>query len=88
MIDAEAVFATNCAACHSLGDDVIVGPGMGGIKDRAGDRVMDYQPMNIYESIVEPQAYIVEGYPPVILAWASLGDETVNALVEYLLTLE
>tara|TARA_Y100001970_G_scaffold54258_1_gene68773 strand:- start:9236 stop:10684 length:1449 start_codon:yes stop_codon:yes gene_type:complete len=89
VIDAEAVFATNCAACHSLGNDVIVGPGMGGIKDRAADRVSGLSAYEyIYESIVEPQAYIVEGYPPVMPGWASLGDETVNALVEYLLTLE
>ena len=62
---------------------------MGGLKDRAGDRVSGQSAYDyVYESIVEPQAYIVEGYPPVMPAWASLGDETVNALVEYLLALE
>ncbi len=53
-----------CSTCHLISnDDGGVGPGMYSLALRAGERVPG-QPaeLYIYESIIHPNAYIVEGY--------------------------
>ncbi|MFW5691888.1 MAG: c-type cytochrome [Chloroflexota bacterium] len=53
-----------CSTCHVVNsDDVGVGPGLASLPQRAGDRVPG-QPaeLYIYNSIVNPAAYIVDGY--------------------------
>lgn len=54
----EALVKYSCSACHSLdSDDTLVGPGLGhvGARLKAGQ---------IRQSIVDPTAVIVEGFPP------------------------
>ncbi|MCI0394615.1 MAG: cytochrome c [Chloroflexi bacterium] len=53
-----------CSACHSLDPDTrIVGPSLSGVAARAATRKLDYSAeMYIYESIVYPDAYGVEGF--------------------------
>lgn len=56
--------AKACVACHSLQPDVtIVGPSQAGVGGRAASRKPDYSAeLYIYESIISPSAYIVEGF--------------------------
>jgi mono/diheme cytochrome c family protein len=88
-IDAEAVFITNCATCHSTGADKVVGPGLAGIGERASGRV-DGMSADEYieQSIREPGEFIVPTYPAVMVSWSKLGDDTIDALVTYLKTLK
>ena len=84
-----AAFKSNgCSACHSTGTDRIVGPSLAGIGFRAARRTnlpaVDY----IRESITDPLAFIVEGFPPVMpTTFANLPAEEVDNLIAYLLTL-
>lgn len=87
----ESVFAGNCAACHSTGEDTIIGPGLSGLADRAGSTV-DGQSADDYlrESIVDPTAFVVDGFaaglmPAIFEASLSAGD--LDDLVAYLGTL-
>ena len=88
-VDGESLFTTNCSSCHSTGDETIVGPGLAGIADRAGTRVAG-QSADAYlrESIINPNAFIVDGYPAVMPGWEQLGTESIEALVTYLKTLD
>jgi nitric oxide reductase subunit C len=60
----ESVFAGNCRACHSLDPDArLAGPSLAGIAARAATRRPGYSAeMYVYESIVSPNAYVVEGF--------------------------
>ena len=98
--DGEELFSSSvlagnagCITCHSLqADRVLVGPSMAGIATRAGDRepgvsAADY----IRKSILNPSAYVVEGFAEgqMLDVWAdSLSTGEVDALVDYLLTLD
>jgi cytochrome c2 len=79
-----------CATCHSLDGTQLVGPTMQGVADRAATRVegksaADY----LHESIVEPNAYVVEGYVEgVMQSYKDLSEAQLNDLVAYLLTLK
>ena len=61
----QATFTSaGCSACHSLDAGVqIVGPSLDGIGARAGNTRPDYSaPLYIFESITDPNAYVVEGF--------------------------
>ena len=82
-----------CSTCHSLEADVIlVGPSLAGVANRAGERVPDLPAEEyLHESIIDPDAYTVEGFPASVmpLVWSSvLTEEQVNDLVAFLLTLK
>ena len=88
----QSLFRRTCGPCHStIPGTVIVGPSLAGIADRADDRVpgLDARAY-ILQSIREPQAYVVEGFPkkgmPVDLA-EQLSPEDIDAIVAYVLTL-
>ena len=93
-VSGEALFAQQgCSGCHRTGPetDVLVGPGLGGLKDRAVARVEGLSAEEyVRQSIVEPNAFVVDGFDPVMLT--TFGDimsaEEIDALVDYLLTLE
>ena len=74
-----------CITCHSLtAGEVIVGPSMAGIGTR-GDAAY------IRESILDPNAVLVEGYPADTMpnVWGTeLTGEQVDQLVAYLLSLK
>jgi cytochrome c oxidase subunit 2 len=83
--------SAGCSGCHSTTPDNIVGPGLGGVDARAGTRKPgmssdDY----IRESIVNPTAYVVEGFAPVMPAnfAQTLSADDINALIAYLKTLK
>lgn len=82
-----------CATCHSLEAGVtIVGPSMAGIGTIAGTRVAGMSAEDyLKESILEPDAYLVEGFPAGVMVqvWEEvLTEDQLNDLVGYLLTLK
>lgn len=84
----QSVFASNCTACHSTSSATLVGPGLAGLGDRAGSTVSgltaeDY----IRQSIVEPGAFLVEGFGPAMPSFSTLSGDEINGLVAYLKTL-
>jgi len=82
-----------CITCHSLEPGVtLVGPSQSDIGARAGTRVAG-MPAEDYlrQSILEPDAYVVESFPagtmPAALA-GELSEQQVNDLIAYMLTLK
>ena len=78
-----------CVTCHSLDQGrVLVGPSLSGLGDRAGETVPGQSAREyIRTSIVEPEAYVVEGFEGGRMPsdWAEvLGEAEIDALVEYL----
>ncbi|MEX0686644.1 MAG: cytochrome c oxidase subunit II [Balneolales bacterium] len=82
-----------CNACHSLDGGPSVGPTFQGLfnSDRSltdGTTVTvdeDY----IRESILEPQAKLVEGYPPVMPSYAGrVNERQIEGLIEYIKELQ
>ena len=87
------VFRTHCAACHAVdGNRVVVGPSLDGLAVRAENRVEDLNAETyIYQSIIAPNEYIVEGFSSSAMPQnfaVDLTSEEVNQLVTYLLTLK
>jgi len=80
-----------CSACHSLDpDERIVGPSLSGVASRAATLTPDYSAeMYIYESIVNPNAYVVEGFQGGIMPTnfeQRLSEQQLADLVAFLLT--
>ncbi len=90
--DGKAIFAANCAGCHSESGDQGVGPGLGGFADRAGSRVDGLGAEEyVTQSIIDPNAYVVEEFNPNVMPGvfgATFSDEEVSALVNYVLSLK
>jgi mono/diheme cytochrome c family protein len=90
----ERVFrgAGGCSACHSLGPDVrmISGPSLSGVASRAATVRPGYSgEMYIYESIVYPNAYVVEGFQGGIMPTGfknQLSEQQLADLVAFLMT--
>ena len=81
-----------CDVCHSTdtGDDG-VGPSLAGIGDRAADRIpgLDAEPY-LRQSILDPDAYIVDGYRSgqmLDIYEDRLAVEQLDALIDYLMSL-
>ena len=89
----QIVFKSYCSNCHSTSSEtVIVGPSLAGIATRGGDRIegMDAQAY-IRDSILNPNAYTVDGFPQGIMPLNmkdALSSEDLDAVVSYLLTLK
>ncbi|MGJ3241268.1 MAG: c-type cytochrome [Anaerolineae bacterium] len=82
-----------CATCHhAASEDRLIGPGLLNIGERASQRidgvaVIDY----LYQSIVEPDAYIVENFPESLMPqnWSEIyTDDEIFDIIAYLLTLQ
>jgi len=87
--DGAELFITNCSSCHSTDSDTKVGPGLAGVGDRSGSRVGDMSADEYLEqSLRDPGAFIVDGFPAVMPEWSGLGDESIDALITYLKTLK
>ena len=88
----ELVFQANCSACHSTSVDVkIVGPSLAGIASQAGEIISGTDARSyIEQSILEPGAYLSEGYQNLMpdSYSSSLSKDDLEALVDYLMTFE
>lgn len=87
------LFIRNCMTCHNVDSTKKIGPGLAGLfgKERNfsnADSVVaneDY----IRESIIAPNAKIVEGYPGKMNSFAGLlSEKEINYLIEYIKTLK
>lgn len=92
IAEGKQLFSRHCAACHAIEPEtVIVGPSLAGIAGRGATRVDGLTAEEYIEiSILQPGAYLVEGFDDVMpanLGKRLTGDE-LDALVAYLLTLE
>lgn len=83
-----------CTACHSTGTRKLVGPGWGGLYGStvtlADGRTVSADDAYLTESILDPDAKIVAGYPKGVMpGFGSVLDSgQVKAVVAYLRTLE
>lgn len=82
-----------CGVCHSLTPDVeLVGPSLAGVGLVAGDRISGTTAAEyLYESIVAPDSYVVDGYPAgqmLDIYEEELSEAEIDALVAYLLSLD
>lgn len=96
MRSGEELFtALACVACHNLQEDQTdsnrgpVGPNMGNLAENAANRVAGLSAEEyLYQSIVEPNAHVVEGYSagimPATLA-DSMSEDEIRGLVSWLL---
>ncbi len=88
--DAEAVVEKyGCGACHRVGAANGIAPSWVGIAERAATRrppltAAEY----IYESITDPGAYVVDGYPDVMPKDFAqrMSDQELGDIIAYLLT--
>lgn len=85
--------APACSTCHSIEPGkVIVGPSLAGSASRAAERKPDLSVEEyIRESILDPNAYVVEGFSEGLMYQNYqdvLTEEEINDLIAYLLTLE
>jgi mono/diheme cytochrome c family protein len=91
--EGKKLFNSYCSSCHGTnGDTVIVGPSLAGIATRGSQRIdgMDAGGY-IKDSILEPRAYVVEGFPDNLMPpnfKDQLANEDIDSIVAYLLTLK
>ena len=84
---------TGCRVCHSLDPGVvIIGPSFDGVATAAVTRVPGLTAEEyLLQSIVDPDAYIVDGFDPGVMLenfYDTLTGEQIDNLVAFLLTLE
>jgi cytochrome c oxidase subunit 2 len=82
-----------CNTCHSVDGSKIVGPTFKGIWGReeqiTGADAVKVDENYIRESILNPNAKVVAGYPPVMPSFkGQLKDEQIDALIAYMKTLQ
>jgi mono/diheme cytochrome c family protein len=82
--------STVCTTCHRTDDLTLVGPGLEGVSQRAGQRVPGESAREyLYNSILRPAKYLVTGFsnlmPPDFETKFSAQD--VADLIAYLMTL-
>ena len=88
---AETSFA--CATCHHTDtEERLIGPGLLNISEIAGTLVPGESAEEyIHQSIVDPSAYVVEGYPDGLMPqnWGTvLSEQDIQDLIAYLFTLK
>lgn len=89
----EKVFQGRCTACHQVGTEQMIGPGLGGIfgtsrRFEEGDSAIADENY-IRESILNPSVQIVEGFSNQMTPFAGLlQEEELTALVEYIKSLK
>ncbi len=83
--------AAGCGVCHSLEPNVkIVGPSLAGVATRATTRKPGYSAERyLYESITNPNAYVVEGFAPDLMPKTfkdTLSPQDLANVMAFLLT--
>ena len=85
--------SNGCIACHSLIEgQTLVGPSWYGLGNQAADRVPgESAPFYLYQSIMEPNAHVVDGFTPDLMPKVyadTLSTEQSADIVAYLLGLQ
>lgn len=63
----QLVTTRGCMVCHAIGSETGRAPDLANIGRRAAERKPGYDGMSyIIESLIDPQAYVVEGFPPIM----------------------
>lgn len=88
----EALAADNaCGACHSTDGTKTVGPTWqnlyGSERELDDGSTVTADEEYLHESIVEPSAKIVEGFPPSMVPYDHLGESEISSLIEYIKSL-
>lgn len=89
-----ALYSTKgCVACHSVDGSRRVGPSWKGVygskEELESGKSVEVDENYIRESIVEPQAKVVKGYPPSMPTFKGLlSDQEINALIAYIKSLK
>lgn len=87
----ELYVANGCQACHSRDGSDGIGPThlnlFGATKQLADGSTIEADEEYILESIVEPNAKMVEGYDPVMAPYSYLSDSELQSIVEYIKSL-
>ncbi len=80
-----------CMTCHSLEPDVtLVGPSLAGIATRAAERVPGMSAEQyLMQSLMEPDAYVVEGFPSGVMpSYKDLPEQDLADLIAFMMTLK
>ncbi len=88
----ELVTKSGCLGCHALEGEEKVAPNLGGIYGRkvllADGAAVTADEEYLRESILDPKAKMVKGYPPVMPTFkGSLSSDDVGAIIAYLKSL-
>lgn len=91
VTNGEALFgAQGCSACHSTGENRVVGPGLSGVGVRAETRV-DGQSADEYltTAIISPNDFLVPDFPGIMPGnfGSSMSETEISDLVAYLIAL-
>jgi cytochrome c2 len=85
----QLVVTYGCTACHREGAANGIAPAFVGISERAQSRIPDYSAAEyLYESIVHPGAFLVEGFNNVMVQnyGNRMSDADLGSIIAYLLT--
>ncbi len=82
-----------CQACHSVDGSTKIGPSFKGIfgheQPMEGGATVEVDENYLRESILQPNAQVVAGFPPVTpSSYSNLEEAQITALVEYIKTLK
>ena len=84
-----------CLGCHSLDGSPGVGPSFKGIMGRSevvvtkgAERSITVDDAYLRQSILDPPADVVKGFPPIMPAFGDLKKEELDALVEFIKTVK
>ena len=87
----QQLYQQNCAACHSIDGSAATGPTWKGLYGHdvtlEDGSTVTADDAYIHESIVDPMAKIVQGFPPAMPPF-TLSDDEINAIIAYMKTLE
>lgn len=90
----QKIYTARCAICHHTNDQKLVGPGFGGLFGReetlqGGEKVM-VDENYLRESIMNPNAKIVAGYPSGQMPTfaGQLSEQEITGVIEYIKTLK
>ena len=89
----EIFVAKGCQACHSVDGSASVGPTLAKVFGQevvlAGESKVKVDENYIRQSLMEPSAKLVKGFPPVMPTFkGQLNEQELNALMEYIKSLK
>ena len=89
----ELITRNACNTCHSVDGTRLQGPSFQGLwgteREMQDGEIVVFDENYVRESILEPNARITRGYDPVMPSYAgTLNDRQIDAIIEYLKTLQ